>query len=165
MKIAVEPELQTLREAISTQAATTVRPLANGVDRMQAFSWDLWMAVRNLGLTRLPFDEKYGGDGGTIRAYTVASMELAQHCAVAALYPGTSIQVAAALIEHGTTEHLRSVVPRLVAGEAIAAWAFTEPATGSDPARSAHGPFAMAMDGYSPEPSSSFRLPIRLSSP
>ncbi|BCQ07265.1 hypothetical protein JMUB5695_00686 [Mycobacterium heckeshornense] len=34
MKIAVEPELQTLREAISTQAATTVRPLANGVDRM-----------------------------------------------------------------------------------------------------------------------------------
>ncbi|BCQ07264.1 acyl-CoA dehydrogenase fadE12 [Mycobacterium heckeshornense] len=91
------------------------------------------MAVRNLGLTRLPFDEKYGGDGGTIRAYTVASMELAQHCAVAALYPGTSIQVAAALIEHGTTEHLRSVVPRLVAGEAIAAWAFTEPATGSDP--------------------------------
>lgn len=133
MKIAVEPELQALREAITAQALTTVRPLADEVDRTQAFSWSLWTAVRDLGLTRLPFDQEYGGDGGTIRAYAVASAELAQHCAVAALYPGTSIQVAAALIEHGTAEHRASMVPRLVAGDAIAAWAFTEPATGSDP--------------------------------
>jgi alkylation response protein AidB-like acyl-CoA dehydrogenase len=133
VKIAVEPELETLREAITAQALTTVRPIANGVDRMQAFSWDLWVAVRDLGLTRLPFAETYGGDGGTYRAYAVASAELAQHCAVAALYPGTTIQVAAALIKHGTPDQITSVVPRLVAGEQIAAWAFTEPATGSDP--------------------------------
>uniref|UniRef100_UPI0035CC5EB3 acyl-CoA dehydrogenase family protein n=1 Tax=uncultured Mycobacterium sp. TaxID=171292 RepID=UPI0035CC5EB3 len=133
MKIAVEPELEALRESISAQALTTVRPLADQVDRMQEFSWDLWAAVRDLGLSRLPFAGQYGGDDGSIRAYAVASAELAQHCAVAALYPGTSIQVAAALIEHGTAEHIASVVPALVAGDTIAAWAFTEPATGSDP--------------------------------
>lgn len=133
MKIAVEPELETLREAIAAQALVRVRPLADDVDRTQVFSWDLWAAVRDLGLTRLPFGEKFGGDGGTARAYAVASAELAQHSAVAALYPGTSIQVATALIEHGAAEHLTSLVTRLVAGETIAAWAFTEPATGSDP--------------------------------
>jgi alkylation response protein AidB-like acyl-CoA dehydrogenase len=133
VKVAVEPELEALRQAITSQAVTSVRPLVDDVDRMQTFSWELWRAVCDLGLTRLPFDEKFGGDGGTIRAYAVASAELAQQCAVAALYPGTSIQVAAALIEHGSPEHRTSVVPRLVAGEMIAAWAFTEPATGSDP--------------------------------
>jgi alkylation response protein AidB-like acyl-CoA dehydrogenase len=133
MRLALEPELESLRQSITAQATTTVRPLAEQVDRTQRFSWDLWVAVRDLGLTRLPFSESVGGDGGTIRAYAVASAELAQHCAVAALYPGTSMQVAAALIAHGNDEHVASVVPRLVAGDAIAAWAFTEPATGSDP--------------------------------
>jgi alkylation response protein AidB-like acyl-CoA dehydrogenase len=133
MRLAVEPELESLRESIAAQALSTVRPLAERVDRTQRFSRELWGAVRDLGLTRLPFPEKFGGDGGTIRAYAVASTELAAHCAVAALYPGTSIQVAAALIEHGSAENVASLVPRLVAGDAIAAWAFTEPATGSDP--------------------------------
>jgi alkylation response protein AidB-like acyl-CoA dehydrogenase len=133
MKIAVEPELEALREAITSQAEIAVRPLADGVDRMQEFSRELWAAVRDLGLTRLPFAEQYGGDGGAVRAYVVASAELAEHCAVAALYPGTSIQVASALIEHGAGEHFRSLVAELVAGQKIAAWAFTEPATGSDP--------------------------------
>jgi alkylation response protein AidB-like acyl-CoA dehydrogenase len=133
VKIAVEPELEALRETISAQALRTIAPLADGVDRSQEFSRELWNAVRDTGLVRLPFSEEYGGDGGTVRAYAVASAELAKHCAVAALYPGTSIQVAAALIEHGSPEHRTNVVPRLVAGETIAAWAFTEPATGSDP--------------------------------
>jgi alkylation response protein AidB-like acyl-CoA dehydrogenase len=133
MRLGVEPELETLRDALSARAVTTVRPLADEVDRTQRFSKELWAAVRDLGLTRLPFAEKYGGDGGTARAYAVASAELAQHCAVAALYPGTSIQVAAVLIEHAEGAETDGLVRRLVAGDAIAAWAFTEPATGSDP--------------------------------
>ncbi|BBZ14924.1 acyl-CoA dehydrogenase family protein [Mycobacterium branderi] len=133
MRLAVEADLESLRQSITAQALTRVRPLAEQVDRTQQFSWDLWKAVCDLGLTRLSFPERFGGDGGTIRAYAVASAELAQHCAVAALYPGTSIQVAAALIAHGSSHHVAAVVPRLVAGAAIGAWAFTEPATGSDP--------------------------------
>lgn len=133
MKLAVEPELETLRTAIAARAAATLGPLAAAVDREQKFSWDLWAFVRELGLTRLPFAEKYGGEGGTYRAYTVAAAEVAEHCAVASLYPGTTVQVAMALLEHGTAEQIETVVPRLVAGDALAAWAFTEPATGSDP--------------------------------
>ena len=133
MKLRVEPELEELRAAVDGQAAKTVAPLARQVDRDQRFSHELWRAVCGLGLTRLPFEERYGGDGGTVRAYVVASREVARHCAVAALYPGTTVQVAMTLLKHGTPEQIERFVPGLVSGDLIAAWAFTEPATGSDP--------------------------------
>jgi alkylation response protein AidB-like acyl-CoA dehydrogenase len=57
MRIAVEPEHELLRDALNARAMTSVRPLADHMDRRQAFSWDLWAAVRDLGLTRLPFPE------------------------------------------------------------------------------------------------------------
>lgn len=133
MRISVEPELEELRSAVDAQACRELAPLAAGLDREQAFSREAWEAVRSIGLTRLPFEEKYGGDGGTVRAFVVATIEVARHCAVAALYPGTTIQVAMTLLEHGTPEQVERYVPGLVSGERIAAWAFTEPATGSDP--------------------------------
>jgi alkylation response protein AidB-like acyl-CoA dehydrogenase len=133
VRLRVEPELEELRAAVDGQAAKTVARLARQVDRDQRFSPELWEAVRELGLTRLPFAERYGGDGGTVRAYMLASREVARHCAVAALYPGTTIQVAMTLIKHGTPTQIERFVPGLVSGELMAAWAFTEPATGSDP--------------------------------
>lgn len=133
MRLRLEQDLEDLRAAIDGQAARTVAPLAEKVDRDQSFSPQLWAAIRDIGLTRLPFAEEHGGDGGTVRAYAVATREVARHCAVGALYPGTSIQVAMTLLQHGTPAQIERFVPGLVAGETIAAWAFTEPATGSDP--------------------------------
>lgn len=133
MRLRLERELEEFRDAVAAGAAETVAPLAEQVDREQRFSSDLWGAIRDLGLTRLPFPEEHGGDGGTVRAYAVATREVARHCAVGALYPGTTIQVAMTLLRHGAPSHVQDVVPRLVSGELIASWAFTEPATGSDP--------------------------------
>jgi alkylation response protein AidB-like acyl-CoA dehydrogenase len=132
MKLRLEQELEDLRVAVDKQAIRTVAPLATEVDRNQSFSPELWAAVRDLGLTRLPFAEQHGV-GGTVRAYAVATREVARHCAVAALYPGTSVQVALAVLEHGSPAQVDRFVPGLAAGDTIAAWAFTEPATGSDP--------------------------------
>ena len=56
MRIAVEPELEMLRDALSARAMRPVRPLADQVDR-EKFSRDLWAAVRDLGLTRFQFTE------------------------------------------------------------------------------------------------------------
>ncbi|NKY54569.1 acyl-CoA dehydrogenase family protein [Nocardia flavorosea] len=133
MRLRLDQELEDLRAAVDGQAARTIAPLAEKVDRTQTFSPELWAAVRETGLSRLPFAEEYGGEGGTVRAYVVATCEVARHCPVAALYPGTSIQVAMTLLRHGTPEQVERYVPGLVAGDTIASWAFTEPATGSDP--------------------------------
>ncbi len=121
------------RAAIAEQAAVRIAPLAAEVDRDQHFSPALWAAVRELGLCTLPFAEEHGGAGGTVAAYIAATEEVARHCAVAALYPGTTIQVAMALLAHGTAEQISAHIPALVRGERPAAWAFTEPGTGSDP--------------------------------
>ena len=133
MKFRLDQDLEDLRAAIEGQAARTVAPLAAKVDRTQAFSPELWNVICDLGLTRLAFPEEHGGDGGSVRAYVVASGEVARHCAVAALYPGTTIQVAMTLLARGTPDQIDRFVPALITGDALAAWAFTEPATGSDP--------------------------------
>ena len=133
MRLGLEPDLLALRESIDAQAMRSIAPLAAGVDREQKFSPKLWAAVCELGLTRLPFSESQGGDGGNVRAYVVATREVARHCAVGALYPGTTVQVAMTLLAHGTKSQIDQFVPSLISGDKIAAWAFTEPATGSDP--------------------------------
>jgi alkylation response protein AidB-like acyl-CoA dehydrogenase len=118
---------------VRAQAADRIAPAAVAVDREQRYSPALWAAVRDMGLLGLPFDEELGGSGATFLAYIVATEEVARYSAIAALYPGTTVQVARTILEHGSAEQIRGFVPPLVAGEHIAAWAFTEPATGSDP--------------------------------
>jgi alkylation response protein AidB-like acyl-CoA dehydrogenase len=126
-------DIEHFRAVVAEQAAARIAPLAAEVDRKQQFSPQLWAAVRDLGLCALPFAEELGGGGGTVEAYVAATEEVARHCAVAALYPGTTIQVAMTLLAHGTAEQISAHVPALVRGDRPAAWAFTEPGTGSDP--------------------------------
>lgn len=133
MKIRLEPQLEKLRAAVNAASAKRVGPLVEKIGGEQRFSQELWCAVRDPGLTRLPFAEESGGDGGTVRAYAAATCEVARHSAVGALYPGTTIQVAMALLRYGSAGQIEQLVPRLVSGELIAAWAITEPATGADP--------------------------------
>jgi alkylation response protein AidB-like acyl-CoA dehydrogenase len=129
----LDDDIQQLRSVVAQQAAVRIAPLASRVDREQRFSPELWAAVRDVGLFALPFAEEYGGAGGSVQAYVAATEEVGRHCAVAGLYPGTTIQVAMTLLAHGTPEQISTHVPALVAGERLAAWAFTEPGTGSDP--------------------------------
>jgi alkylation response protein AidB-like acyl-CoA dehydrogenase len=114
VRVGLEPELEQLRRALAAQAKTSLRPLARNIDRSQQFSEELWQQVVGLGLTRLPFAESYGGDGGSVRAYAVATAEIASHCAVAALYPGTTVQVAMAFTEPATGSDPRQITTRAV---------------------------------------------------
>jgi alkylation response protein AidB-like acyl-CoA dehydrogenase len=81
----------------------------------------------------IPFEPEHGGAGGTFLDYAVALEELARAGIVAANLPGTTVQVATAILRFGTPAQIERFVKPLVTGDAIAAWAFTEPQTGSDP--------------------------------
>jgi alkylation response protein AidB-like acyl-CoA dehydrogenase len=126
-------ELEEFRQAIGAQSRARIGPLAASVDRDQSFSPQMWAALHDMGMFGLPFPESLGGSGGSFLAYVVATEEIARHAAVAALYPGTTVQVARTIIDHGTPTQIEQFVPPLVAGDQVAAWAFTEPGTGSDP--------------------------------
>jgi len=129
----LEPELQELARSVRQQAWRRLAERDAELDRTQRFSPETWADVRELGLVGLPFPEEEGGGGAHPLAFIVALEQVAYASAVAALYPGTTIQVARALLDHGQPVIRERWVKRLIAGEALASWAFTEPQTGSDP--------------------------------
>src|SRR3954471_22685232 len=122
----LDDALESFRKEVRDQAIRHIEPLIADVDREQRFSRTLWNRLRDLEMFSLPFPEEVGGAGGSFLAYTVATEELARVGAVAALYPGTTVQVASTLMRLGTPEAVARWLPRLVKGDAIAAWAFTE---------------------------------------
>lgn len=129
----LSPELAALAASVRRRAWRDLSGHAAELDRDQRFSPAVWDVVRRLGVVPLCFAEEEGGAGGSALALVVALEQVAYACAVAALYPGTTIQVARAVLDHAQPALSARWAPRLVTGDALAAWAFTEPQTGSDP--------------------------------
>lgn len=126
-------ELVEYRETVRARAAERIGPWVDVLDRDQRFSPEVWAEVRDLELFGLPFPSRVGGLDGSFLAFTVATEAVAHTSASAALYPGTTVQVAATILRNGTPEQIARWVPAMVRGDAPVAWAFTEPQTGSDP--------------------------------
>ena len=126
-------ESEALQRTVRSAVDAHLWALCSEVDRRQAFSPELWSRLRELGITAIPFTEDHGGAGGTFADYALALEELGRAGILAANLPGTTVQVATALLRFGSPPLIERFVEPLVTGDAIAAWAFTEPQTGSDP--------------------------------
>jgi alkylation response protein AidB-like acyl-CoA dehydrogenase len=126
-------ELDAYRRTIFEQASERIGPLVRDLDIGQRFCRQVWDELRRMEIFALPFPESVGGRGGSFLAFVAATEEIARVGAAAALYPGTTVQVAMTLLEHGTPAQLDRWLPALLTGDHPAAWAFTEPQTGSDP--------------------------------
>jgi alkylation response protein AidB-like acyl-CoA dehydrogenase len=126
-------DLEAFRLQLRHRAESRIGPLIADIDSTGTFSWPLWNELRDADVFGLPFSESVGGQGGSFLAFIVATEELARVGAIAGLYPGTTVQVANTLVEHGTAAQQQRWLPVLLSGQGPAAWAFTEPQTGSDP--------------------------------
>jgi alkylation response protein AidB-like acyl-CoA dehydrogenase len=129
----LDPQLQELASSVRRQAWRSFAARDAELDRQQRFCRQTWDDLKDLGIMGLPFALSEGGSGASALACMVALEQIAYASAVAALYPGTTIQVARALLDHGNPEVRARWVQRLVDGHVMASWAFTEPQTGSDP--------------------------------
>lgn len=89
--------------------------------------------MRAAGMFGWSIPEAYGGLGLTSEELCLANMELSQ-CAVAfRARCGTNTGIGAeALIQDGTEEQRRQLLPRLASGELTSCLAVTEPDAGSD---------------------------------
>jgi alkylation response protein AidB-like acyl-CoA dehydrogenase len=126
-------ELHIYARSVLVQAGERIAPHAAALDRDQKFSPTVWRELRGMELVGLPFPESIGGAGGSFLAYVIATEQVARVSAAAALYPGTTVQVAMTVHQYGRPEQREELLPTLLAGAQPAAWAFTEPQTGSDP--------------------------------
>lgn len=124
-----------------------VVPRAGEMDSQNAWLSPLWDGIKALGVTGVAFDAELGGGGGSYLDFILMTEELARGSAAAALMPAVNVIVARALEMYGSESAKARYLPGLLNGSLKACWAFTEPATGSDP-RAIESRAAPGEDGW-----------------
>jgi alkylation response protein AidB-like acyl-CoA dehydrogenase len=135
--VAVDPltdEQREIRELVRELARERIAPRAAEIDKTAEFPWDMVELFREHELFGLPFDEEYGGTGTGALMLLVAIEEISKVCATTSLLLGVQELGALALKLAGTDEQKERFLPRLASGEWLAAYALTEPGSGSDSA-------------------------------
>src|SRR6478672_6872938 len=127
------PEQQDLRDSVTQFARDVIAPVIGGYYERGEFPYDIVAKMGKLGLFGLPFPEEYGGMGGDYFALCLALEELARADSSVAITLEAAVSLGAMPIYRFGTEEQRELwLPRLVAGEALAAFGLTEPGFGSD---------------------------------
>jgi alkylation response protein AidB-like acyl-CoA dehydrogenase len=126
-------DLEALRLSVREFANDVVAPVIGDYYERHAFPYDVVRQMGKMGLFGLPFPEQYGGMGGDYFALCVALEELARVDSSVAVTLEAGISLGAMPIyRYGTDEQRAHWLPRLVSGEALAAFGLTEPGAGSD---------------------------------
>jgi alkylation response protein AidB-like acyl-CoA dehydrogenase len=127
-------EQREIRELVRTVGRERVAPRAAEIDETGEFPWDLVEVFRDHEIFGLPFEERYGGTGTGTLMFLVAIEEISKACATTGLVLAVQELGALALKLAGTDEQKEQYLPRLASGEWLAAYALTEPGSGSDSA-------------------------------
>ncbi len=127
-------EQREIRDLVRTLARERVAPRAAEIDKKGEFPWDMVELFREHELFGLPYDEEYGGTGTGALMVLVAIEELSKVCATTGLIMAVQELGSLGLKLAGTDEQKQRFLPNLASGEWLAAYALTEPGSGSDSA-------------------------------
>jgi short/branched chain acyl-CoA dehydrogenase len=126
-------EHEELRRTVKAFAHDVVATKIGDFYERQEFPYDIIREMGRLGLFGLPFPEQYGGAGGDYLALCIALEELARVDSSVAITLEAAVSLGAMpIFRYGTEEQKRQWLPRLCAGEGLAAFGLTEPECGSD---------------------------------
>ena len=124
-----------LQYTVRDLAERDIMPRSAALDEKAEFSWENWRAMAMLGLTGIGVDPAYGGSSGGFRASSIAIEEIARADAAASVSLAAHLGLGLETIARfGSEEQKQQYLPPLASGEGIAAWALTEPGSGSDAA-------------------------------
>ena len=125
-------EFDGLLRSFSAALEAKVLPLSLALDQGKADIGELRRVLFEQGLCRLPHSGEYGGMGLPFGVYALA-MELAGAAdASTAMSAGIHNTVVDAVAQFGSGDQKRNLLPSLLSGEKLAAFALTEPSSGSD---------------------------------
>src|SRR5712671_4185882 len=128
---ALAQEERQLLDSVKALARDRIAPHAEDYDRTAEFPWDNLRAINALGLNAMFVPEAYGGAGLSYAAYLACVREISQACASTGIIWATNFHATKPLIDFGTEEQKKRLLPRVAEG-AIGALCITEPAAGSD---------------------------------
>ena len=120
---------------MATQIAREkIRPVALEYDEKGIFPADIVKVMAESDLFRVFIPEEYGGFGGGMFEMALVVEELSRECGGISLAYAASGLGTIPIILFGTDEQKAKYLPKLAAGEMLAAFALTEAGAGSDAA-------------------------------
>ena len=129
-------EEQMLQTTVRDFVDREIAPKAKEADEKGEFQWENWRGLADLGLTGLGIDTKYGGSGPVgSRQVAIAAEEIARGDASTSVSWLAHLALGTACIARfGTDDQKERLLTPLASGEAVGAFALTEPSGGSDAA-------------------------------
>jgi acyl-CoA dehydrogenase len=127
----LSPEERQLLDSVRALARDEIAPRAAEYDRTAEFPRDNVRAINALGLNAMFVPEAYGGAGLSYAAYLACVREISAACAATGSIWATNFHATKPLIDFGSEEQKKRLLPNVAAG-AIGALCITEPNAGSD---------------------------------
>src|SRR5579862_1430451 len=134
---AVDPlteEQREIRDVVRTLSRERIAPRAAEIDKTAEFPWDVVELFRENDLFGIMYDEEYGGIGASSLLTLVTIEELSKVCATSGLIVAVQELGSLGIKLVGSEEQKARFLPKLASGESLAAYALTEPGSGSDSA-------------------------------
>jgi len=127
------PEHELIRDTVRRLAEQELAPIAARIDAEDWFPRDFFLRLGEIGALGVLVPEEFGGSGSDYIGATLIMDELARHSGSVSLsYGAHAVLCVGAIARDANAEQKKRVLPRLCSGEAIGAWALTEPSSGSD---------------------------------
>jgi alkylation response protein AidB-like acyl-CoA dehydrogenase len=131
--IELTDEQREIRALAARFAAEVIAPQAAQWDRDHTFPAYVFEQLGELGLMGVCIPEEHGGAGADFVSYILVMEEVARADAGVATTLGVHTGAGTMpILAHGTREQAQRLVPPLAQGHELAAFALTEPGSGSD---------------------------------
>lgn len=135
MQFLLSDEHEMMRRMVREFALNEIAPTAAVRDEEETWDMEIWNKMAELGLTGIPWPEKYGGAGADYLSYVLAVEELSRIDASAAVTLSAHCSLASwPIYKFGTEDQKQTYLRGLAEGRMMGAYCLTEPGSGSDSA-------------------------------
>ena len=123
-----------IRDTIRELVQDRVAPRAAEIDEKGEYPKDIEKLFAENGILGIPFPEEYGGISGSSVTICMGIEEIAKACASSSLILAVQALGSYPILVAGSEEQKKRMCPPLASGEKVAAYALSEPGSGSDAA-------------------------------
>jgi alkylation response protein AidB-like acyl-CoA dehydrogenase len=132
MNFELSDEQRAIQQLVRDLCIESVEPRAAEIDARGEFPWDIKDLFARHDILGIPFPPEYGGVSGGALTLVLAMEEISKVCATSSLILSVQSLGSLPIVLGGTDEQKRRFLPPLASGEKLAAYALTEPGSGSD---------------------------------